>query len=238
MEYLAGLISGGLWNLQLVGFIRRRIIRLMLFSIPRRGISFDTSQSENQRINLQRRKKDGPLPPGKKLECLSWRVVVEDRADLGADLRQVEMRQDKGLQINNQMLVGRKNEVVGELDLAVEVLAAALGVELDDVVQHNSFHLMMLVMVPQAMHAFSGGITEATRDMMIFGAVMELHVPADRDKQHGKSHQKGADLQQTFFHTAKIDIFPLHTYLAEVFVIHQTGVCRESPMLIVAAWAA
>ena len=72
----------------------------------RKGISFDTSQSENQRINPQRGKKDGPLPPGKELECLSWGVVVDDRADLGAKLCQVEMRQDKGLQIDNQMLVG------------------------------------------------------------------------------------------------------------------------------------
>ncbi len=96
---------------------------------------------------------------------------------------------------------------------------------------------MVLVMMPQAMHAFSGGIAKATRDMVVFGAVMELHVPTDRDEQHGKSHQKGAELQQTFSHAAKIDIFPLHAYLAEVFVIHQTGVCRESPMLIEAAWA-
>ena len=35
MEYFVGIISGGLWNLRLVGFIRR-IIRLMRFSIPAR----------------------------------------------------------------------------------------------------------------------------------------------------------------------------------------------------------
>ena len=97
----------------------------------RKGISFDTSLSENQRINPQRRKKDSPLPPGKKLGCLPWGVVVEDRADLVAQVRQVKMGQDKGLQLDNQMFVERKNKVVGELDLAVEVLAAALGVKLE-----------------------------------------------------------------------------------------------------------
>ena len=75
-------------------------------------------------------------------------MVVEDRVDLGANLRQAEMRQDKGLQIDNQMLVGRKNEVVGELYFAVEVLAATFCVELDDIVQGSGFRLMMLMMVP------------------------------------------------------------------------------------------
>ena len=106
MEYLVGIISDGLWNLRLVGFIRRRIIRLMRLSIPARESHLTLSQSENQRINPQRGKKDGPLPAGKKLERLSWGVVVDDRADIGAKLCQVEMRQDKGLQIDNQVLVG------------------------------------------------------------------------------------------------------------------------------------
>ena len=42
------------------------------------------------------------------------------------------MGQDEGLQAENQVFVGRKNVVVGELDLAVEVLAAAFGIELQD----------------------------------------------------------------------------------------------------------
>jgi len=49
-------------------------------------------------------------------------------------------------------------------------------------------------MMPKAMHAFSGGIAKATIDMVVFGAVMELYIPADRDQQHRKSHQKGANL--------------------------------------------
>ena len=107
-----------------------------------------------------------------------------------------------------EVFLGRKNIVVGELDLAVEILAAAFGVELHDVVLHDGFRFMlMLVMVPHAMLAGSGSITEATRQVMVFGAVVELHVPADRDEQHREGHQKGADLQQPFFHAAKIENF-------------------------------
>ena len=77
----------------------------MLLSIPRRGISFDINLSENQRIKLQRRKKDSPLTPRKKLERLSRGMVAEDRAHLGTGFGQVEMRQDKGLQADNQVFV-------------------------------------------------------------------------------------------------------------------------------------
>ena len=61
-------------------------------------------------------------------------MVVENRADLAANLRQVEMRQDKRLQIENQMFDRRKNIVVGELNGTFEVLTATLGVELDSIV--------------------------------------------------------------------------------------------------------
>ena len=86
------------------------------------------------------------------------------------------------------MFVRRKNIVVGELDLAIEVLAATFGVELYDIQWRNGFHLMIM-MVPHAMHAFGGGITEAAHDVVVFGAVMELHVPTHRDEQHRKGHQ-------------------------------------------------
>ena len=93
------------------------------------------------------------------------------------------MGQDEGLQAENQVFVRRKNIVVGELDLAIEVLAAALGVELNGILWRSGFHLM-IIMMPHAMHALGGGITEATHDVMVFGTIVELHVPTDRDKQH------------------------------------------------------
>ena len=102
------------------------------------------------------------------------------------------MVQNEGLQTDDQVFVSRKNKVVGKLDLAVEVIAAAFGVELDDILRKSGF-LFMLVMVSHAMHTFSRGIAKTAHDVMVFGAVMKLHVPTHRDEQHGKSHQKGSD---------------------------------------------
>ena len=108
------------------------------------------------------------------------------------------------MQADNQLFVGRKNVVVGELDFAVEVFAAAFGIELDDLVRQSCFCFLVIMVVSQTMHAFSGGIAKTAHDMMVFSAVMELHVPADRDEQHHKGYQEGTNLQQPFFHAAKI----------------------------------
>ena len=100
-------------------------------------MELDTSHtiSENQRIKLQRRKENNPFLPWKKLERFSLGMVVKDHLHLVAQLRQIEMRQDKGLQADKQVFVGWKNEVVGELDFAVEILAATFGIELDNIVR-------------------------------------------------------------------------------------------------------
>ena len=111
------------------------------------------------------------------------------------------------------MFVGRKNVVVGELDLAVEVVAAALGAEMDDIVRQVRFLVLMpvLVMMPRAMHTRRCCINEATRKVVVFIAIMKLYVPPDRNEQHRKGHQKGADLKQAFFHAAKLIIFSVST---------------------------
>ena len=87
----------------------------------------------------------------------------------------------EGLQADNQVFVGRKNVVVGELDLAVEVLAAALGAEMDDIVRQVRFLVLMLVLVmmPHAMHTRRGCIDEATCKVMVFSAIVVLHVPTN-----------------------------------------------------------
>ena len=113
------------------------------------------------------------------------------------------MGQDEGLQADNQVFVRRKNKVIGELDLAVEVLTATFGVELYDILRQRGFHFVLMMVLP-AMHAVVGCIDKATCRMVVFSAVMELHIPTDRDKQHGKGHQEGTDLQQSFFHAAKV----------------------------------
>ncbi len=95
------------------------------------------------------------------------------------------MRQDDGLQVDNQVFVRRKNEVVGELDLAVEVITAALGVELHNIERQRGFHFM-LVMVTQTMHTISGSIAETAHHVMVFGAIVELHIPSCRDEEHHK----------------------------------------------------
>ena len=102
------------------------------------------------------------------------------------------------------MFVSGKNKIVGELDFAVEILAAAFGVELNDFLRQSWLCFLVVMMVSQTMYTFSGGIAKTAHDMMVFGAVMELHVPAYRDEQHRKGYQKGTNLQQPFFHAAKI----------------------------------
>ncbi len=57
MEYLVGLISGGLWNLRLVGFIRRRIIRLMRLSIPARESHLTLVNQKTKGFNRKEEKK-------------------------------------------------------------------------------------------------------------------------------------------------------------------------------------
>ncbi len=117
---------------------------------------------------------------------------------LRQQLLKVEMEEDKRLEMDVKLFVRRKNEVVGELDLAVEVFAAAFGIELHDIVRQSGFHFMLVVVIP-AMYAVVGCIAQAARHVVVFGAVMELHIPTDRDKQHGKGHQEGTDLQQSLF---------------------------------------
>ncbi len=118
-------------------------------------------------------------------------------------LLKVEMDEDKRLEMDVKLFLRRKNEVIGELYLAVEVIAAAFGIELHDIVRQSGFHFMLMMVTP-AMHAVVGCIDKATCRMVVFSAVMELHIPTDRDKQHGKGHQEGTDLQQSLFHGAKV----------------------------------
>ena len=77
--------------------------------------------------------------------------------------------------MNIQVFFGRKNVVVGELDEALEILAAAFGIELKPVLMHNMS--LMLVFVGETMHTRFCRINETAAQMMVFGAIVELHVP-------------------------------------------------------------
>lgn len=121
------------------------------------------------------------------MRYFSSREMMQGLLCLRHQVLQIKVDEDKRLQIEVQLLVRRKNEVVGELDLAVEVIAAAFGIEMEDLVKRDRLRFV-LMMVTQAMHAFRGGIAETARHVVVLGAVMELHVPSHRDKQHHKSH--------------------------------------------------
>ena len=85
------------------------------------------------------------------------------------------MGEGKGLEMNIQMFFGRKNVVVGELDQALEVLAAASGVELQTMVLYKMS--LMVVFVGKAMHTRFCRINETAGQMVVFGAIVELYVP-------------------------------------------------------------
>ena len=85
------------------------------------------------------------------------------------------MGEGKGLKMNVMVFVGRKNEIVGELNHTFKVLAAAFGVELQSVVLDKMN--LMLVFVGKAMHTRLCCIDETAGQMVVFGAIVELHVP-------------------------------------------------------------
>jgi hypothetical protein len=87
------------------------------------------------------------------------------------------MGQDERLQAENQVFVRRKNVVVGEPYLAFEVLAAAFGVELEAVLWHSVGFMLMLVAM--TMHARFCRINKTARQVMVFSAIVVLHVPTN-----------------------------------------------------------
>ena len=64
---------------------------------------------------------------------------------------------------------------------------------------------LMLMLVLQTMETRLRCIDETARQMMVFGAIVELHVPTHRDEEHHEGHHEGTYLQQLLFHAAKIE---------------------------------
>ena len=85
------------------------------------------------------------------------------------------MGEGKGLKMNVKVFFGRKNVVVGELDEALEILAATFGIELQAMVLYKMS--LMLVFMGKAMHTRFCCIDETAGQMVVFGAIVELHVP-------------------------------------------------------------
>ena len=108
---------------------------------------------------------------------------------LRQQLLKIEMEEDKRLEMDVKLFLRRKNEVISKLDLAVEIVAAAFGAELECIVLPKMcFGFFVLKFMVKAMQTMVYHCTEAARQLMVFGAVMELHVPSDRDKQHHECH--------------------------------------------------
>ena len=84
------------------------------------------------------------------------------------------MRQDKGLQVDNQVFVRRKNKVVSELYSALEILAAAFGGKLDFVLLRKTIFVVMLVFETMQARLHS---SETARQMMLLSTIVEFHVP-------------------------------------------------------------
>ncbi len=89
------------------------------------------------------------------------------------------------------MFVGRKNVVVGELDLALEVLAAALGIKLGFMLLREMGFVFVLMVV--AMQARFRRLAKAARKVMLRRAIVELHVPSHGNEQYHEGQQKRTD---------------------------------------------
>ena len=91
------------------------------------------------------------------------------------------------------------------MNLTVEIIATAFFIEMHDIkmfLKLNDIHVMVRMVL--AVLAKARGIAETAQQMMVFGAIVEIHVPTHRNEKHQKRHQKGSYLQNAFFHAAKI----------------------------------
>ena len=98
------------------------------------------------------------------------------------------------------MFFKRKNEVVDKLDLAAKIFTTAFTIELECIVLPK---VSISFLVIEAMQTIVRHWAKAACQLVVFGAIMELHIPSDRHEQHRKGHQKGTDLQQPLFHGCK-----------------------------------
>ena len=179
--------SGGLWRLNIVGSTCRRVYSIHVSPFPA-GESLGVL-SENQRIQPQGGEKHQPIPCGKEMGYFSCREMMQGLLCLRHQVLQFEVNENKRLKMDVQMLVRRKNVVVGELDLAVEVVAAAFLFEMKHIVLCCMTSFVLMLMLKAMGTRLRRRDAKAPRKVVILGAVMEFHVPSHRDKQHRKGHQ-------------------------------------------------
>ena len=161
--------------------------------------------SENQRVEFHVGEKDGHLPSWKEKWNLLWRKNVKNLLDFLQQFHWIEMRQQGWLQENGNMFFRWKCVIVSELYLAVEIIAAAFFIEMNDIevfLKLSGVHVVVRMVL--AVFAKARSVAETAQKMMVFGAIVEIHVPTYRNEEHQKRHQQWSYLQNAFFHVAKI----------------------------------
>ena len=141
--------------------------------------------SENQRIEFQIWEKDCHLLSGKEKWNLLWRKNVENLLDFLQQIRQIEMRQQGWLQENDNLFFGWKSVIISELNFTVKIVAAAFFIEMNDIkmfLKLSGIHVMVRMVL--AVFAKTRSIAETTQQMMVFGAIVEIHVPTHRNEKH------------------------------------------------------
>ena len=91
------------------------------------------------------------------------------------------------------------------MNFSVKIIATAFFIEMHDIkmlLKLSDIHVTVRMVL--AVLAKARGIAEAAQQMMVFGAIVKIHVPTHRNEKHQKRHQKGSYLQNAFFHAAKI----------------------------------
>ena len=151
-------------------------------------------KSENQRIQLQLREENQPQFADRQKWDFLHRKPVGHLFCLQRQFKNVEMKEGKGLEMKRKVFFGRKSETIGELYLAAEIVAATFRLEM----YCNGMVFMHFMRLDRRSQA------DTARELTARPAIMESHVPAYRDEQHHKGHQKRTNLQKSFFHGAKI----------------------------------
>ena len=134
-----------------------------------------------------------------------WRKNAENLLDFLQQFHDIEMRQQSRLQENDDLFFRRKSVIVSELNLAVEIFAAAFCIKMNDLemfLKFSNIHVMVRMVL--AVFAKARRIAKTAQNMMVFGAIVEIYIPAYRNKGHQKCNQQGSYLQNAVFHAAKI----------------------------------
>ncbi len=105
----------------------------------------------------------------------------------------VEMSQGNGMKMCKLLLVERESESVSKLNSFVEILTAAFLVKMEHIQMiFVCFPKTVAMVVTLRMDRCPR--PNVARKRFACRAIVEAYIPAYRDEQHQKGHQKGTDL--------------------------------------------